>query len=638
MGWRNLRIWVKLLVVFGTCFTIYIGISVWNNVALTKLEFEKQKDIDDQITMLAFNNLIREQTILLQNKVIEFQQTENPDQLQNATQLFSNFVKTKADNTRFQHEELNSVYTLKLKTLSQPIVDLNRLAQQSISTKKMDKENGSKLFTEINQTLAEVFDGIKTIESDAQKVVDGIFLETKNEADQQKALIIYIQLGVISIFILLFIVLVVSIEKSKRRTLQIVKQLSNGNMAVDFGQMSKDEFGQIAEAMSTLQWKIRDIVNHIHETIASVKKASSELASGSQLISDGANNQAATSNEISATMDQISIISRQTTESANQTSQIAQRANLSVKKGADDVNEAYRTIEEIAEKNSIISDISYQTKILSINASVEAARAAQFGKGFGVIADQVKRLAEDSQKSAGEIEFVSLKGVELTRELANQLSDLVEEFQKTADLINEVSSSGNEQYEAIQQITRAIQELNNITQQNASSSEELAASSEQLVNLADELEESLSFFKMDAEEKSPEVQTLGEQSDDEEDAETEHEYSNTNIVRNEFEEEELSQNLNDLDDSGYTLEKLFADQKNAIGEFDDRYFDDESDPVNSELTRDDVFGKQNNKPSENENEDFDYAEIEKQTTVKGSGVRINLTDNDEMDNKFKKMK
>ena len=151
-------------------------------------------------------------------------------------------------------------------------------------------------------------------------------------------------------------------------------------------------------------------------------------------------------------------------------------------------------IEDIAQKNSIIGEISYQTKILSINASVEASRAAEVGRGFAVVAEEVKRLAESTQHSASEIKSVSKKGVDLARKSANELRSLVAEFQRTTELVDEIAEASNDHISTIIQINSSLQELNNITQQNASSSEELAASSNELVKLTEQLDTLISYF------------------------------------------------------------------------------------------------------------------------------------------------
>ena len=408
--------------------------------------------------------------------------------------------------------------------------------------------------------------------------------------------------------------------------------------------INKDDFGQITKSMFELRNRIRDTVVKINETIISVEKASSELNSGSQLISDGANNQAASSNEISSTMEQISLIARQTTDSANETNEIAKKAYNGILQGAEVVKTAFETIEEIAQKNSFISEISYQTKILSINASVEAARANEFGKGFGVIAEQVKKLAEDTQESASDIETVSVKGVSITRELSNQLKVLVDDFAKTSELIQKVADAGNEQYAAIEQITHAIQDLNDITQQNASSSEELAASSEVLVELSVELGDFLHFFKLEETEVDSEnIVEVDEDEIDEKEKEVSADYSDdetysdvtsefrwersssafqASVDENEEDEEEEDDEVEQKENKFFSF---FSRKKKEIEmENEDQYEDEDSDFDHLEL----------NIENDGKIEEKGFAETKNE---KVKGVRINLSNNDDLDNQFKKM-
>lgn len=642
MSWRDLRIWMKMMLVFGSCFVIYIGITIWNNLALTKINNQRQKVQSDQVLVGSTLNAINEQCLKFHSGIFEFQQQHNFELLQRATQQFSTSLGNTFSETKFQQEELNDILKSDLAKMNKSLSLLSSGLMNSNAGNKSSQAEYLRAIESVSHTVDEIALLSEHIKTVSLKQIADDLASIEASDGKQKTLIIIVQVTAILIFVLLFLILIISIEKSKKGTVQIAQQLASGNLAQNFGTIYKDEFGQITGSMADLQDKIREIVTHIHETMASVKKASIELNSGSLLISDGANNQAASSNEISATMDQIAIIARQTTESANQTSQIALNAYHGIQKGAVDVNKAYKTIEEIAEKNSIISEISYQTKILSINASVEAARAAEFGKGFGVIAEQVKRLAEDTQTSASEIEAVSVKGVDLTRELAEQLTSLVNEFQKTSLLISEVAESGNEQYDAIQQMTQAIQDLNNITQQNASSSEELAASSEQLVSLSDELGELLSFFKLEASEIEPAEEERSKVEAERFSFKEEEEEFEVYESKSEFIWDRRNSEEDDKESEGRKFSfDMFFNKKKFDDDFEEQHFEEIFAEKDEPLEQNEEISSRG---IQEEDEELAFVEDDMSGVedigikVKSKGIRINLANNDDMDNQFKKMK
>ena len=152
-------------------------------------------------------------------------------------------------------------------------------------------------------------------------------------------------------------------------------------------------------------------------------------------------------------------------------------------------------MKQIAKKISIIDDIAYQTNLLALNAAIEAARAGEHGKGFAVVAAGVRKLAERSQVAAQEISEVAGSSVQLAEKAGALLQTMVPSIKKTADLFQEIAAASQEQSSGVAQINSAMNQLSQLTQQNASSSEELAATSEEMSGQAQQLQETMGFFK-----------------------------------------------------------------------------------------------------------------------------------------------
>ena len=158
------------------------------------------------------------------------------------------------------------------------------------------------------------------------------------------------------------------------------------------------------------------------------------------------------------------------------------------------VLEAVAAMKEIASKISIIEEIARQTNLLALNAAIEAARAGEHGKGFAVVAAEVRKLAERSQKAAGEINQLSGTTVKVSEKAGEMLDKLVPDIQKTAELVQEITAASKEQDTGAEQINKALQQLEKVIQQNASAAEEMASTTEELTGQSDQLISALGFF------------------------------------------------------------------------------------------------------------------------------------------------
>ena len=132
-----------------------------------------------------------------------------------------------------------------------------------------------------------------------------------------------------------------------------------------------------------------------------------------------------------------------------------------------------------------------------MNAAIEAARAGTYGKGFAVVASEIRKLAERSQKAATEISTLTVSSVVIAEEAGELLERMIPNIQKTAELVQEISTSSSEQSLGVDQINSAITSLDQVAQQNASSAEEMASMSNELIYQSKHLQGIISFFKVD---------------------------------------------------------------------------------------------------------------------------------------------
>lgn len=246
------------------------------------------------------------------------------------------------------------------------------------------------------------------------------------------------------------------------------------------------------------------MTRQLQEVVSSVRSSSDNVASGSGQLSDTANQmsqgaaeQASSIEEISSSMEEMVSNIKRNADNSNQTEKIARKSAIDAENGGTAVNKTVEAMKDIAKKINVIEEIARNTNLLALNASIEAARAGEYGKGFAVVASEVGKLAERSQIAASEINDLASGSVKIAEEAGTTIMEMIPDIKHTAELIQEISASSNEQNEGAEQINQAIMQLDKVIQQNAAVSEESSSMAEELSSQAIVLKDAISFFKME---------------------------------------------------------------------------------------------------------------------------------------------
>ncbi|WP_242012220.1 methyl-accepting chemotaxis protein [Pseudodesulfovibrio cashew] len=287
-----------------------------------------------------------------------------------------------------------------------------------------------------------------------------------------------------------------AISRSIRDGILFAEGMARGDLTRDMDIRQQDEIGTLGNSLNAMTGRLRKVLSSVQLSSENVVCGSSQLSATSELLAQGATEQASSVQEVASTMDQMAMTINSNTDDAQATEKIAEAAARKARQGGEAMSQTTTAMREIAEKISIIEDIARQTNLLALNAAIEAARAGEHGKGFAVVAAEVRKLAEHSRLAAGEISELSARSVSIADEADAVLTQLIPDIQETAQLVQKIAASCEEQSTGAEQISTAMRQLDQVVQQNAAAAEQMASTSEELSAQATSLQDAIAFFRI----------------------------------------------------------------------------------------------------------------------------------------------
>jgi methyl-accepting chemotaxis protein len=294
------------------------------------------------------------------------------------------------------------------------------------------------------------------------------------------------------VFLMLFITR--TLNRSLSYTTGLIESIADGHLEVAVNRQSGDEIGRLLVNINKMKIKLGDVIEQIIAGSQSLARASDELRAAAQQIAQGASEQASAIEEISASVEEMTSNIQQNLMNAQRAEQISTKAAGEISNLETSAYGSVKKIKEIADKISIVGAISFQTHILALNAAIEAARAGSHGRGFGVVAAEVGKLAERSKNAAEEIDELARISVKVSENSGNLLKSMAPDIISTSHFVQEITAANNEQSIGADQINEGVQQLNQVTQQNAASSQQLSSHAAELAQQADDLLKAIDYF------------------------------------------------------------------------------------------------------------------------------------------------
>ncbi len=443
-------------------------------------------------------------TGLLLNQLSSYLLTADKKAIDSFSTLLNNSLKNKNELTK-NESLLTDKQKIGLKNITKNYDEFKKISDTiiKIRTSTQWKVSESWLITKTTVELNITVSALSSIISNQTELLTNNIATVKGFSEKTPVYIFSLLFGVSVLVLVIGYIISRTIIKSINIVKSAIDDLSDGdgNLVYRIPDLGRDETAQMANSLNQFIAKLQKVLINIKSGMENLASASQQVSDTAHSLSQTSSEQASSIEQTSASLEEMGASINQNADNAQTTDGIATSTSSQAKEGNDAVKETVSAMSEIASKIGLIEEIAYKTNLLALNAAIEAARAGEHGKGFAVVADEVRKLAERSQSSAQEIRGLAATSVKVAEHAGELIDEILPNVQKTAGLVQEISSASSEQSRGVDQINEAVTQLDSAAQLSASSAEQLAATAGDMSTQVATLVEAINFFKLGESEK-----------------------------------------------------------------------------------------------------------------------------------------
>lgn len=279
-----------------------------------------------------------------------------------------------------------------------------------------------------------------------------------------------------------------------REMAEVATRISEGNVGVSVAPRSDaDSFGRAFVAMTA---RLTEVTTALRSGAEAISAAAAQVAGSAQQLSGGTRDESAAIQTTIAHLERMNTLIARTAENGQEMKRITDFGAQSITQSGDAMRETVAMMRDILERITIMDEIANETNVLSLNALIEAARAGDHGRGFSVVATEVRELASRSQAAAEGIRTLARKSQNITRNSETLVAGLLQSTRQTTEIVQQVSAASTDQATGIAEVNEAMKQVDGVTGRNALAAEDLAATAQEMAAQADALHSLVQFFRV----------------------------------------------------------------------------------------------------------------------------------------------